>query len=179
MINFTDFLTEFKKPQEIERLLSELPKTITSSTEWKRSNIDTYMGRYGWKRIGQGGWARVYGHPSKSYVIKIYSNDEQYDTYLDFMKRNQSNKYVPKIIGRPFSFDNGLSVVRMEFLTKVTKEQFYEFLELKTNPDKQDADFKKIMTFIDRHAEFEDMSEHNVMMKGNQIKVVDPLAGFD
>lgn len=176
MLTFTNFLTEFKKPQEIEKLLGELPKTISNPTQWKRSNIDTYLGRYGWNRIGMGGWAKVYSHPSKNYVIKIYSNDNIYNKWLDFMLANQSNKYIPKIYGKPFSFKNGLHVVRMEMLEKATKNQFYSFLELKTDESKRDKEFQKIMDFINRFAEFEDMSETNIMFKGNQLKITDPLA---
>jgi hypothetical protein len=54
----------------------------------------------GIQQLGSGAYARTFQHPYyKNVVVKMFVNsDTAYKKYLNWVVRNQDNKYVPKII---------------------------------------------------------------------------------
>lgn len=52
------------------------------------------------KKLGSGVYGAVFQHPTyHNMVVKVFEGgDEGYKTWLKFAKRNQNNKYVPKIV---------------------------------------------------------------------------------
>ena len=57
-------------------------------------------------KLGSGLYATVFAKPGSDVVYKFFdSNDKGYLNYLDYIKQNQSNPHVPKIIGRLIPLD--------------------------------------------------------------------------
>lgn len=50
----------------------------------------------GWKHLDSGYYADVYKHPEKNTVLKIYKEDEAYDSFVNKIKKLK-NPYFPKI----------------------------------------------------------------------------------
>lgn len=96
----------------------------------------------GIKRLGHGGFARVFQHPTHPEVaVKVFTDgDTAYRSYLKFAQENQGNKYVPKIlsvhrhVNNPKMrdkdrnidqlVDDKYSIVFMEKLTPITNQKF-------------------------------------------------------
>jgi len=74
-------INEAKKPENYNKYLARLEKS-------------------GIKQLGSGVYARVFQHPYyRNVVVKMFGdNDTAYNLYLNWVGRNQNNKYVPKII---------------------------------------------------------------------------------
>lgn len=64
------------------------------------SDYLTRLRRAGIQQLGLGAYARTFQHPYyKNVVVKMFDNsDTAYKKYLNWVVRNQNNKYVPKII---------------------------------------------------------------------------------
>jgi len=75
---------------------------MNEATEKPESGSDylTRLRRAGIKQLGKGYYARTFQHPYyKNVVVKMFDNsDTAYRKYLNWVIRNQNNKYVPKII---------------------------------------------------------------------------------
>ena len=53
----------------------------------------------GYKIAGGGEFATVFKKDSRDYVLKIFENrDTAYLSYIDVVKNNQSNKFIPCLV---------------------------------------------------------------------------------
>lgn len=50
----------------------------------------------GWKEIGSGSFAKVFEHPEKDYVMKLFT-DQCYLAFLRFLERHQNNPHIVKV----------------------------------------------------------------------------------
>lgn len=73
----------------------------------------------GWKYLGEGVKAKVYEHPSKPYVIKIYMPDPAYELFLDFAESQRNNPYVVKIKRKIFTGETDFSLMNSVALEKL------------------------------------------------------------
>lgn len=110
--------------------------------ESKPEYFDRLENELGIKRLGQGGFARVFQHPTHPDVaVKVFTDsDTAYRSYLKFAQENQGNKYIPKIlsvhrhVNNPKMrdkhrnvdqlVDDKYSIVFMEKLTPSTVQKF-------------------------------------------------------
>lgn len=190
MITFKQFLMEMSlsKPKFLDdfiRSTKNIPSNIGLSVGL-RSAVGDIAEPYKFKQIGSGLFAVVLKNKTYPYVLKIYDkNDTGYKHYLDFCIKNQDNPYVPKIKGRPVSIrDTRYMVIRIETLEPINKgdmRTFYILWEGVRNGTTTDRNLKKVIDFIemmktDPGIHF-DLHQGNVMKRGNQLVVTDPLAG--
>jgi hypothetical protein len=71
----------------------------TEKTEREKDYL-ARLKQAGIQQLGKGAYARTFQHPYyKNVVVKMFDNsDTAYMQYLNWVIRNQNNKYVPKII---------------------------------------------------------------------------------
>jgi len=162
----------------------------------KMGMVIQQLGKLGWLPIGSGYWSKVFSHPSKPYVLKIFMDDTNYLEYLQIVKANQSNPHVPKIIGRPAKISSTVNAVRLEKLTPVTGEDdpiFEKYVDPSLSPDMYnafdiDGDNKEfaeknhpewvkllnaIQPIIDIGGDM-DLHHGNIMKRGNTLVLIDP-----
>lgn len=79
-----------------------------------------YLKKKGFKELGQGSFGATYTHPSYPWVFKLFYNDPSYFKFFEFVRANQGNPYLPKIKGKYIKITNGVYVVRLEKLDRMT-----------------------------------------------------------
>lgn len=139
----------------------------------------------GWRVIGSGAFGKVYFNPAyPKWVIKAYTpysgsrTAPGYADWLTFCKRNQSNRYVPQIRGLPIKVHGGVMAIRLEVLTPMTTSQWLDFMKHYRDVEAgrtHDPQLMQCVQFI--QSKDEDLSQHNIMMRGSQPVIIDPLAG--
>jgi hypothetical protein len=123
----------------------------------------------GWKPIGRGANALVFGHPSKKYVLKVYEGDDYgYKTFLDFLETQQGNPDVVmmkrRLYQRPDGVDdNSAEVVALEKLKPLTKDNIlfnviYDVSQYIPGKDLFNLPFEEAMEKISKNiiGEYED-----------------------
>lgn len=163
------------------------------------------------KRLGRGNYAHVFKHPTHpDVVVKVFTADSGYERYLRFVKKNQRNKYVPRIIDHVRIPDKDVeggwyNIVFMEKLTRASYDDLHQEMSrwarlagLKhhdqfSTPEELDLeDFEKLayqtedrdlaavarefLTLDNDDDEYFDLHDGNVMMRGNQLVIIDPYA---
>ena len=100
-----------------------------SKTLRKRGPINwrNLFEKNGWKFIGMGREAAVGEHPTKPYVLRVFSRDTPYVDFVSLVKQHQSNPHFPKFSRyvRPVP-GTMLNYVRMEKLETVSQNQLLE-----------------------------------------------------
>ena len=64
------------------------------------NQIESLFQQKGGKILGQGAFAKVYSHPSWSYVLKLFSDDPCYIRYVKYAMRS-NNKHFPVFLDKP------------------------------------------------------------------------------
>jgi hypothetical protein len=177
MIRFSQYLEEkLVKPPEVDEF-KQLFKDVETTEQWKKSHLSDVMKKYGWKHVGNGASAKVYAHDAKDYIIKVYGPDRGYDTWLKFMEQHQSNPYVPKIRGKVVKLAKNVSVVRLEKLKEASMNDAYPFFgKIASDEAPDDKNLRVLWDFLRDYKYDVDSAPANVMMRGSQIVLIDPLA---
>lgn len=190
MITFKQFLQEMSlsKPKFVDDFVKST-KDIYSSVGLHydlRDAIKNIAEPYKFKQVGSGLFAMVMKNDKYPYVLKIYDrNDTGYKHYLDFCLKNQDNPYVPKIKGRPTPINKTKYMfIRLEALQPVTSGEAramfnaYESVKMGTSTNKN---LKKVVDFVEMMRSEPDihfdLHQGNIMKRGNQLVITDPLAG--
>ena len=85
-------LQEYSKPKIPSKFYKAVDHNLNS-----KSYITYDLEKMGWRCIGNGGFANVYGNPNKDYVLKItYNPDPAYAYYVSLIKKLH-NKHLPVI----------------------------------------------------------------------------------
>lgn len=76
----------------------------------------------GFRKLGSGGYASVWGHPKLNYVLKIFDNsDIGYLNWVNTCMKNKGISNLPKFISaKPVNIINEFYAVRMEKLIPIT-----------------------------------------------------------
>jgi len=102
-------------------------------------DIEKILLNNGFFIAGKGSHAKVYAHPHKKYVYKVFDNDVAYSLYIQYCLQNQNNPHIPKIIKQPLEIvkffkhndtQNNFTVVRVERLNNLDVK-FSEFYNVK------------------------------------------------
>lgn len=185
-------ISELRKPEVISSFQKDTAgdhynNINTFDPIWHR--IDYEMAKKNFKKLGNGFYGSVYHNPKHSYVIKVFSKDNGFLTWMQFVKQNQQNPHVPKLKSKVMDLNKNFHIVRMELLKPISQKQNDEFISLVFNT-MDDIQLKKPVTnkWIAQIAEIFNKYNHmlddldagsNIMIRPstNEVVVTDPFAG--
>lgn len=108
-----------------------------------QSLITLFEKKSGYTYVGEGYFAKVFKHPTKDEVLKLWITDSAYEKYVNYARANQNDSHMPKIFTpiksistfhkRLEGFPEKIKFIRMELLNSLT----YKYLDLKPNTNIQ------------------------------------------
>jgi hypothetical protein len=171
---------------------------LTGKTDYRDvrfKKFTEFMKQYGFVELGTGSFGAVYEKPGYPWVFKLFHRDPAYLTYLKYVMANQSNPAVPKIKGNVLKINDDTYAIRMEKLTKLPRpippnvKQILQiisytnkFSELSEENKKWLATYEpNIYKIVKAMGSFYDLDIgiNNIMMRGNQVVIVDPVVDED
>lgn len=197
--------------------LEELQKAPSDVTGWRKDGkssnnwhlqLDDLLSKYGYKGIGKGGRGSVYRNPNSKKVIKIFSRDSYYMSWVEFAKAHPNNPWVPKFrsnlialkklgdAAHTKNIPSDIFAIAMEELTPSSSDSelafiIVVFMNNYKDPDwdpsvtsyykefkqlRQDPQFMEVVEFLAQHEDYVDLAAANIMLRGNQPVITDPLA---
>jgi hypothetical protein len=150
--------------------------------------------------VGKGMYAGVFAKPGDPFVIKIFKDDPGYEKFLSYALQHQSNPHVPRIKGRPITFQKIYKIVRLERLREMTKDtdwKIYEKIrdyteeqydkseeEMALNKQNLQKLYPQLVPLLDEilyngYDYQVDMTEGNVMFRGSVPVITDPYTAWD
>lgn len=150
----------------------------------------------GYKHLGSGLYSRVYG--KDGHAIKVCIGDDAYNDYLQYVLANQDNPTFPKVYDVKrfknvkrretvvWNWDTGLdvTVVTMEKLKKLKPQKqrhISHHFDIRWNrvfakpKDKQEERMFDVLHALQKEGHSIDMHPGNVMLRGDQPVIVDPV----
>lgn len=181
MLSFKAHLQELSKPKEIgdfKKAVSKFNTVDVRDQSWSMT-LPAAMKKYGFSLLGSGKYASVYGNPKYDYVLKVFMKDSAYLKWIEFVQKNKGNPYVPKVKGKVVKITPTFYAIRLEKLSKYTSGgQFMKDFSAwqKDNSFKSsDQNIQDILDYFGKHKKLLDLHGENMMMRGNQLVIVDPL----
>jgi hypothetical protein len=124
------------------------------------------------QKLGNGSFATVFQHPVyHNVVVKVFDgNDYGYRDWLRFVKRNQHNDYVPKLVSLHYvenEYGDEIGIVFMKKLSRAPVSKIkllVKQLNVWCGKDKP----------IDHNYYFEDFGKHDWAAIARKCKAVDP-----
>lgn len=146
--------------------------------------------------IGEGMFGAAFRKEGEPWIVKIWEHDPAYEIYLNYVLQNQNNPHVPKIYGKPLKIMNKFRLARMELLDNANPyglgrpgarsemENYVQTGNIEFAPTIFETwpSLKPVLDFI--HSKIEgsysaDMHSGNVLWRGNDPVVIDPLCDTD
>lgn len=181
MLSFKKFIAELRKPDSIEKFkksVKDIDSVDTRKSSWK-TTLKSLMSDHGFKELGAGKYASVFGNPKYPFVIKVFMKDAAYFRWLDFCMKNRRNKYVPKIKGKLIKISEMFYAIRLEKLEPVAwnDEFFQKYSDWKhSGVDPDDKDLRACFEYFEKNKRLLDIHGENVMARPNgQAVIVDPF----
>lgn len=151
------------------------------------------LNNMGYKKynIGSGYYGQVYARPEDNFVVKIFRHDVGYTKFLEFIRSNINNPYVPKLKGKIIKLPNRYSIVRIEKLKKIDYELFSQIEFASYNDrnkpliDEINKKYPGLLDFIDqlrnevKNSQGKigyDLHPGNMMMRGDTPVITDPFS---
>lgn len=173
-----DFLlTELYKPKELQDFRNDTKgrtEVDTRDQSWSY-NLPTYFERYGFKLLGAGKYASVFGNPKYPFVIKVFMKDAAFLKWMQFCKDNPTNPYCPKIKGKISKLSDLFFAVRIEKLTPTKMEAYDRFNQALKSGKSDDKSLQDVVDYLNSNKNLLDIHSENVMMRGEQLVVIDPF----
>lgn len=181
MQSFLQYLTELKKPAEIEKFKNDvkgIDKVDSRNQSWG-DNLPDYFAKHGWKKLGSGKYASVFGSSKYPYIIKVFMKDAALLKWLQFAAKNQKNPYVPKLKGGIVRLSDTFFALRMEKLNPVSSSSYEEYnlawSSYKKDPDSVEADLRAVFDQFKQNKNLMDMHSENIMDRpGGTFVIIDP-----
>lgn len=174
-------LSELRKPGEVDQFrkdASNLKSVDARDNSW-RVNLDQYMSKYGFKPMGSGKYASVYGNDQYPYVLKVFQKDSAYLRWIKFSLAHKNNPYVPKIKGKVVKITPMVYAIRLEKLSPTVMDGEFarEYQKWMRDNDHQaeDPNIQEILDFFADNKNILDLHSENVMKRGNQLVIIDPF----
>lgn len=193
-------LIGYKNKPEYQAFASE-PSNPKDLSSWEREEADidklrsivAKLNQLGYRQysIGEGFYGRVYARPQDNYVIKIFRQDRGYTRFLQYIRENRTNPYVPKLRGKIIKLPNNFNLVRIEKLETIPYELWGEILFAANKPDDQNrtkdidqrypgllafiAELKEMVKYSGKTLHF-DLHRNNMMMRGDTPVIIDPFS---
>lgn len=178
MHSFIQFLAELRNPKEIASFrkdIKDIKGIDTRDRSWA-DNLSDYFKEHGFKLLGSGKYANVYGNDSYPFVLKVFMKDSAFFKWMLFCAQNKNNPYCPKFKGKVVTLSDNFFAIRVEKLTPVSYDEYQKLDDILSGriPPK-DEHLEKIMAYLNANKNILDMHSENAMMRGKQIVIVDPF----
>lgn len=182
MLTLKQFIAELSNPAELSNFrknVKDVSKVDTRDTSWM-STVINGMKSYGFKLLGQGKYASVFGNDKYPFVVKVFMKDAAYLKWIEFCLKNQNNKYVPKIKGKVIKITDLFYAIRLEKLTSYYGAdsnfgtQYDAYLRTGKKPT-NDQELKDIFDYFDQYKSLLDLHNENLMLRGKQVVIIDPF----
>lgn len=181
-VEYNDLFELFKPPEltGLKQQLGKHTKVDTRDQSWSNT-LPGAFAKYGFKLLGQGKYASVFGSSTYPFVIKVFMKDAAFLRWVRFAMDNQKNPYVPSIRGKVIKITNLFFAIRIEKLTPFNSSGntfMNEYREWKRNPKEfvtADKAMKRVFDFFATNKDLMDLHSDNVMMSGKQPVVIDPF----
>lgn len=176
MKTFRTHIQELSKPAEIGKFrksVAGVDKVDTRNTSWNK-DLPSLMSKHGFKLLGSGKYASVFGNPKYAYVLKVFMKDSAYLKWIEFAQKNKSNPYVPKVRGKVLKITPMFYAIRLEKLTPY-KGNGGQFMKDYPSLTSSDPDIQSIFDYFKKHKALLDLHGENMMMRGNQLVIIDPF----
>ncbi len=188
----------------IKKPLSDFKKANKMVSNYGLYDVREFMRKYGFEQLGRSGnWAKVFDHPKLNYVLKVFKkNDLGYITFVKYALQNPS-PYLPKFRGKLVNINDSFSAIRMEKLSEFDDSTFYG--DVPTNDifsylqnelgngeyftgvrariiDSIEENQPGLVSILDELATIGfaikaggDLGKNNLMWRGDQLVIIDPL----
>lgn len=179
-MKFSKYLSELFKPKQLGTVRGELSgynSVDTRNDGWKYELISSFK-EYGFNLIGQGKYGIVFSHPKLSYIVKVFMKDSAFLRWWKFCMQHQDNPFCPKFRGKIGKLSNNFYTLRVEKLSPTQHQAFSEFQsQLRAYPGKvpEDKHVAEVVEFLHANKDLLDLHGENVMMRGNQLVIIDPF----
>lgn len=177
---FEDMM-ELAKPSEIRAFrdkVKHIDKVDSRSKSWSDS-LPAALGKYGFKLLGSGKYASVFGHPKYPFALKVFMKDSAYLRWIKFAMDNPNNPYVPKMKGKVIKITPVIYAMRLEKLTGGSFSGPFADAYRQWNWDRSyksdDKNIQDILDFFGPNKDLLDLHGENVMMRGDQLVIIDPF----
>lgn len=175
-------------------------KSLPKRVEAKGTLEDYYkkLGKMGYLQVGAGFYSRALSNGTQ--VIKVAVDDTGYDEYLKYVLANQNNPYFPKVYNvkrfknvwrnqeqkdhpvAPWGerMSHNVTVITMEKLTKAGRKGNVLSTRYQRDWNKPKAENEQEQRMFDVLEKLDeryciDMHSKNVMLRGDQPVVIDPV----
>lgn len=175
MITAKQLISELSKPAEIAKFkgaTANIQAVDARDTKWQMT-LPELMAKFGFKTLGTGKYAAVFGNDKYPYVIKVFMRDTAYLKWLAFAKQHQNNPWVPKIRGKVVRIGPTFMAVRLEKLDPGGKSS-----DLYDADARGEHDAVTVANFLESNAKLLDLHDGNVMKRGNQTVIVDAFYNY-
>jgi len=154
-----------------------------------------YLAQYGFRYVGQGFYGIVFEKPGYPYIFKVFKEDPGYLSYVRFCKSHQDNVHIPKIKGNIIKINDDTYAIRTEKLRPIEgrvgnaitsmsnyMRKIYRYERL-SDFAKQDLEelsveypgiYELFKYFLENGYNL-DMHSENLMMRGSDIVLTDPV----
>lgn len=181
MKTFQEIILELNKPKELSKLrkdISYVDSVDTRDNSWMRTVGSVFKDK-GFDLLGSGNYGSVFGHKKYPYVLKIFMKDSAYLRWIKFAMDNKNNPYVPKIRGKVVKITPMIYAIRLEKLTPGSFSgpfaEAYRQWQSDPNYVSDDKNIQDILDYFQKNKKLLDLHSDNVMMRGNQMVVIDPF----
>lgn len=179
--SFENYLAELKKPTQLKSFrqhVKDVTKVDARSKDWA-DTLPDLMAQHGFKLLGAGKYASVFGNPKYPYVIKVFMKDSAYLKWIQFALKNRNNPYVPKVKGKVVKISPVIYAIRLEKLEPGSLSgpfaEAYSKWRRDPNFKSDDKNIQDILDYFAKYKDLLDLHGENVMMRGNQLVVIDPF----
>jgi hypothetical protein len=162
-----------------------------TTTRKQMKKFTDYLAKYGFYKLGSGIYGTVYEKAGYPWVFKLFKGDPAYLYFVKYAKLHQDNVHIPKIKGHTIQVTPDTYAIRTELLRKITPTEFAPLGEMvryiywkELSPFAQKKFDELIKVYPAIYEIFSDMlsagflldvHEGNIMMRGNDIVLTDPI----
>lgn len=169
-------------------------------------SIHAYLSSQGYVRVGRGAYGRVYRNVKQNKVLKVFKDDPRYIDWVNFCRENPTNPFVPKFRSKIINFNNGIYGVLLEELSRGDSDEnaivaniiscivellpnikssiktsvwvrgLYDQYQSSFDYFLNNEEFLRVAKFLHKNRSRMDITEDNIMKRGNQWVITDPLA---
>lgn len=167
-------ILELYKPMALKAFRKDVAnfKNVDSRDKSWSENLPDYFAKYGFRMLGSGKYASVFGNDKYPFVIKVFMKDAAFLKWMKFCVQNKSNPYCPKFRGGIIKITDNFFAIRIEKLRRYSGHFSLEDLRVMA---KSDSNAQVVLAELERNSALLDIHGDNVMERPNgELVIIDP-----